>query len=279
MTDADAASVLVVANETLVGGELVAAVERRAAKGPIRVAVVAPVSQPRRATSCTATRGAAAGRRLERTLTELREAGIPAHGGVFEDEPLAAVKDVLASEEVDEIIVSTHLETKSGGSGRTSSRRSDGSPATGPSSTSSPTRPRAEERTSSSSRTRPCSGSRSSTASGRGRARVSELPHRVPAERPDEGGASGGRAPAPGRARDAARRGHRRPRPDRPPRPVHCRNAGGAGRADGRDHRLHLPGRAALVVAAARPRRAPSVGERPPVEHVVVERKEVEAPA
>jgi hypothetical protein len=109
------ASVLVVANETLVGGELVAAVERRARRGPIRVAVVAPVSQPKEGyVVYRDSRRAAAGRRLERTLTALREAGIPAHGGVFEDEPLAAVKDVLASEEVDEIIISTHPETKSG---------------------------------------------------------------------------------------------------------------------------------------------------------------------
>ena len=113
--DESPASVLVIANETLVGGELVAAVERRAAKGPIRVAVVAPVSQPREGYIVYRdSRRASAGRRLERTLTALREAGIPAHGGVFEDEPLAAVKDVLASEEVDEIIVSTHPETKSG---------------------------------------------------------------------------------------------------------------------------------------------------------------------
>ena len=114
MTD-EPAAILVVANETLVGGELVAAVERRAAKGPIRVAVVAPVSQPKEGyVVYRDSRRASAGRRLERTLTALREAGIPAHGGVYDDEPLAAVKDVLASEEVDEIIVSTHPETKSG---------------------------------------------------------------------------------------------------------------------------------------------------------------------
>jgi hypothetical protein len=115
VTDADAASVLVVANETLVGGELVAAVEHRARKGPIRVAVVAPVAQPREGyVVYRDSRRAAAGRRLDRTLTALREAGIPAHGAVFEDEPLAAVKDILASEEIDEIIVSTHPQTKSG---------------------------------------------------------------------------------------------------------------------------------------------------------------------
>lgn len=114
MTD-DVTSVLVVANETLVGTELVDAVRRRNERDPIRVAVVAPVTQPREGyVVYRDSRRAAAGRRLERTLEALRAAGIPAHGGVFDDEPLVAVKDVLSSEEVDEIIVSTHPETKSG---------------------------------------------------------------------------------------------------------------------------------------------------------------------
>jgi len=108
-------SVLVVANETLVGRELVDAVKRRAEQGAIRVAVVAPVSQPREGyVVYRDSRRAAAGRRLERTLAALRDAGIPAHGGVFDDEPLAAVKDILVSETIDEIVVSTHPETKSG---------------------------------------------------------------------------------------------------------------------------------------------------------------------
>ena len=114
MTDSPVA-VLVVANETLAGGELVAAVQRRASDGPIRVVVVAPVTQPREGyVVYRDSRRAAAGRRLERTLSALREAGIPAHGGVFDDDPLTAVRDVLGSEEIDEIIVSTHPETKSG---------------------------------------------------------------------------------------------------------------------------------------------------------------------
>ncbi|MDH4104328.1 MAG: hypothetical protein OEV29_13265, partial [Thermoleophilia bacterium] len=108
-------SVLVVANETLVGTELVDAVRRRAERGPIRVAVVAPVTQPREGyVVYRDSRRAAAGRRLDRTLGALRASGVAAHGGVFDDEPLAAIKDVLASEEIDEIIVSTHPETKSG---------------------------------------------------------------------------------------------------------------------------------------------------------------------
>jgi hypothetical protein len=108
-------SVLVVANETLTGGELVSAVRRRAEKGPIRVLVVAPVTQPRQGyVVYRDSRRAAAGRRLDRTLSAFRDAGIPAHGVVVEDDPLTAVKDVLASERVDEIVVSTHPETKSG---------------------------------------------------------------------------------------------------------------------------------------------------------------------
>ena len=108
-------SVLVVANETLVGDELVDTLRLRAERGPIRVAVVAPVTQPREGyVVYRDSRRAAAGRRLDRVLAALRLADIPAHGGVFDDDPLAAVKDVLASEEVDEIVVCTHPETKSG---------------------------------------------------------------------------------------------------------------------------------------------------------------------
>jgi phosphopantetheine adenylyltransferase len=115
VTDDVPTVVLVVANETLVGDELVDAVRRRAAEGPIRVAVVAPVTQPRGGYIVYRdSRRAAAGRRLDRVLAAFRLAGIPAHGAVFDDEPLAAVKDVLASEDIDEIVVSTHPESTSG---------------------------------------------------------------------------------------------------------------------------------------------------------------------
>jgi phosphopantetheine adenylyltransferase len=111
----DQARVLVVANETLVGQELVDAVKRRAAKGPVRVTVVAPVNEPAAGyVVYEDSRRAAAGRRLDRTLTALREAGVPAYGSVFESDPLSAVKDILAQEHYDELIVSTHPETKSG---------------------------------------------------------------------------------------------------------------------------------------------------------------------
>ena len=114
MTD-EPSVVLVVANETLTGNELVDALRGRAERGDIRVLVVAPVTQPGQGyVVYRDSRRASAGRRLDRTLSSLREAGIPAHGAVFDDDPLTAVKDVLASEHVDELVVATHPETKSG---------------------------------------------------------------------------------------------------------------------------------------------------------------------
>lgn len=107
--------VLVVANETLEGPELIDAVRRRAEAGPIRAVVVAPVNEPVAGhVVYEHSRRAAAGRRLDRTLGALREAGVPAHGGVMDGGPLSAVKDIVAQEHVDELIVCTHPEAKSG---------------------------------------------------------------------------------------------------------------------------------------------------------------------
>ena len=114
MTD-ERTIVLVVANETLAGRELIDAVKRRAERGPIRAVVVAPVNEPAAGyVVYEHTRRSAAGRRLDRTLAALREAGIPVHGGVFGSSPLDAVKDILAQEQIDELIVSTHPEATSG---------------------------------------------------------------------------------------------------------------------------------------------------------------------
>ncbi len=111
----DAKRVLVVANETLAGEELVDAVRGRAAEGPIRAMVIAPVNDPRSGyVVYRNTRRASAGRRLDRMVAALRDAGIPAHGDVYEGGPVAAVRDVLAQEPIDELIVSTHPEETSG---------------------------------------------------------------------------------------------------------------------------------------------------------------------
>ena len=107
---------LVVANETVTGRRLIEAVERRK-NGELRVTVICPVSQPGRAyVVYEDTRRAAAGRRLDRTLTMLHDGGISAHGLVVETDPVTAVRDAIAQLEprVDEIVVATHPQQKSG---------------------------------------------------------------------------------------------------------------------------------------------------------------------
>src|SRR5438552_8124959 len=109
--------VLVVANETVTGRGLIDAVEQRRAAGELRVTVVCPVNQPQRGyVVYEDTRRAAAGRRLDRTLTMLHDDGISAHGLVVESDPVTAVRDALAQLEppVDEIIIATHPQQKSG---------------------------------------------------------------------------------------------------------------------------------------------------------------------
>lgn len=56
----------------------------------------------------------AAEQRLNVTLTALREEGIEARGQVMDPDPYAATMDALAVYGADEIIVSTHPETRSG---------------------------------------------------------------------------------------------------------------------------------------------------------------------
>jgi phosphopantetheine adenylyltransferase len=108
---------LVVANETVTGRKLIEAIERHMGEAELRVTVICPVSQPQRGyVVYQDTRRAAAGRRLDRTLTTLREEGIPADGFVVEADPVTAVRDAVAQLEppVDGIIVATHPVEKSG---------------------------------------------------------------------------------------------------------------------------------------------------------------------
>jgi hypothetical protein len=104
--------VLVIANETVAGRSLIETVERRAAEpGVCLVTVVCPVNRPREGyVVYEDTRRASAGRRLDRTLSALREAGVAAHGFVVGSDPVDAVRDALAQLEPPptEIVVSTH---------------------------------------------------------------------------------------------------------------------------------------------------------------------------
>jgi hypothetical protein len=109
--------VLVIANETVAGRTLIDALKSRAAAEQIRATVVAPINEPREGyVVYEDTRRAAAGRRLDRTLERLREAGIPASGLVVDADPVNATRDAIAQAEppIDSIIVSTHPEERSG---------------------------------------------------------------------------------------------------------------------------------------------------------------------
>ena len=88
--------ILVIANETVASNQLLEAVRGEAAAGIDLVTVLAPVSAPSGGYVVYAdTRRSAAGRRLNRTLDALHEAGISAHGLVVDTSPVDAVKDAL----------------------------------------------------------------------------------------------------------------------------------------------------------------------------------------
>src|SRR5919109_5505184 len=106
--------VLVVANETVAGRPLIDAV-RRHAGGGARVHVICPQNQPRHGyVIYDSTVRDAAENRLEMTLALLHEAGIEADGQVMDPDPYSAVMDALGEEDYDEIVISTHPETRSG---------------------------------------------------------------------------------------------------------------------------------------------------------------------
>jgi hypothetical protein len=110
--------ILVVANETVAGRGLIDTVKQKAAGQDVElVTVLAPVNTPRAGyVVYEDTRRAAAGRRLDRTLAALREAGIPAHGLVVESDPADAVRDAfgMLDPKPTDVILSTHPVEKSG---------------------------------------------------------------------------------------------------------------------------------------------------------------------
>jgi hypothetical protein len=110
------AHVLVIANETAASAALLDAL-RGKDPSDSRFTVIAPVNEPARGyVVYEDTRRASAGRRLEKTVKALREAGFSAQGFVVETGPVQAVKDALSQLEppVDEIVISTHPAERSG---------------------------------------------------------------------------------------------------------------------------------------------------------------------
>jgi hypothetical protein len=109
------ANVLVVANDTHGGHSLIEAIKARAAKGDASFVVIAPQNKPQSGLVIydEAVRDAAR-HRVESTLSALRELGIEARGDVMDPDPFNATLDAVREYGIDEIIVSTHPETRSG---------------------------------------------------------------------------------------------------------------------------------------------------------------------
>jgi hypothetical protein len=107
--------VLVVANETVAGKPLIDAVRKHAQGEEVQVHVISPQNQPKHGYVIYDEHVRdAAQNRLEMTIALLREAGIQADGEVMDPDPYSAVMDALGEQDYDEIVISTHPETRSG---------------------------------------------------------------------------------------------------------------------------------------------------------------------
>ena len=117
---AESHCILVVANETVGGRALIDAVKRRAEEAhtrnqPFKVCVIAPQNQPRSGyVIYDESVRTAAENRLQTTIAQLREIGIEAEGEIMDPDPFAATTDAVDHFKADEIIISTHPETRSG---------------------------------------------------------------------------------------------------------------------------------------------------------------------
>jgi hypothetical protein len=113
---------LVVADQTLGGDQLLEKLRERMGAGPSHFHVLVPATpadklephlvyqdptKGRRKASAEELGWAAARQRLHEELLRLRRLGAEVDGEVGEADPVAAIKEVLSSQQVDEIILST----------------------------------------------------------------------------------------------------------------------------------------------------------------------------
>ena len=102
--------ILVVANETVGGPELLAEVRERSGERTAQVFVVCPaLNTPIKTwTSDEDEARAAAQRRLDDSLASMRSVGLEAAGEIGDGDPVQAIEDALRTFRPDELIVSTH---------------------------------------------------------------------------------------------------------------------------------------------------------------------------
>jgi hypothetical protein len=101
------ANVLVVANQTVLGAPLLDAIRARASKGPASFLIISPQGESEGSYE-------EAEKRLLRAVTLLRGEGLDVHGHISHPDPYAAAMQTLDDERVDELIVSTFPNARSG---------------------------------------------------------------------------------------------------------------------------------------------------------------------
>ncbi len=112
---ADRKHVLVVADETIGGKRLIAAIDARAKRGPIRCTVICPQTPPPFGyVIYDDSSRSAAQIRLDLTLGHLDRAGVEAAGEIGDPDPYLATQDAVRFHGADEIILSTTPYPRSG---------------------------------------------------------------------------------------------------------------------------------------------------------------------
>jgi len=114
-TPEDERRILVVANETVGGRELIECIERKSEGVAEKVLVVCPAlnSPLRHWVSDEDDARAAAQDRLDASVASMRAAGIEATGEIGDCDPLQAIEDAVRTFAPDEVVVSTHPEGRS----------------------------------------------------------------------------------------------------------------------------------------------------------------------
>jgi hypothetical protein len=101
------ANVLVVANQTVLGDELLERIRARATKSPASFLIISPQGDSDGSYE-------EAEKRLLRAVTRLRAGGLDVHGQISHPDPYLAVMHTIEDERVDEVIVSTLPRARSG---------------------------------------------------------------------------------------------------------------------------------------------------------------------
>jgi nucleotide-binding universal stress UspA family protein len=111
----DEKRVLVVANETVAGAELLAELKKHAQGRKTRVLVVTPAlnTKLKHWVSDEDSARAAAAERLQASLEAMRAGGMNVDGEVGDPDPLQAIDDAIRTFSPDEIVISTHPEGRS----------------------------------------------------------------------------------------------------------------------------------------------------------------------